>query len=434
MKKSLMDSMGYEICRYFIPTSILASRTLKAAASAPRKTVTPTKLTYTLLIDGQQKLIELGQISQQTFANRATALRKFLTANHLNESDVVGMEMRPHYPMAVEKLVEKLRNEGKGNRAISNTTSALSSWKKAVVSYDTEVAYYASQPTPFLTLLKSVLLDQQVSKVARQSGVPIDMLTGWLKGKSPRKSNAKYISRIEVFFGLERHSLIGLAGFSLDAREKADLPSPIAVEFRERQRERRKDAYYLEVPIDSPLRKQWREFMKYKTDLVPQLERTKRGLWTFSSLDAIRETECRWFQFLDGIEVPSALAAGSKVLSYLGFLGLPPEQGGLGIAHEKLQTLAWLVVPTHIEKYLNWVKKRADGKTSNGAIQFIATVNMMVRPEWGYLAQQPHFLATLPEEFHVQDWSLLCKTQFKYLNRLEASEVDPGVRTDLMAV
>jgi hypothetical protein len=381
----------------------------------------PTKLTYKMLIDAQKMLVTLNQLPKQTFANRLTALRRFLGANQLNEDEPIGLEMRPHFPLCVDKMVDKLRDEGKPDRDISNTKSALMSWCHAVARYDTESAYMADQPTPFMALLKATIKDHPVALVARQAGVPIDMLSGWLRGKSPRARSEKYIRRLEAFFGIERNSLVGLAGFALDLRKKAEVPPAIGVEFRVRQRERVKDGYILKVESNSPLRSQWRELMVYKTQPAPILERTTRGRWTCSPLVFKTYNDSCWHTFLDGVEVPSAHAVAAKVFSYLGFLGVSIEDGGIGLPLESLQTLAWLAVPDYIERYLNWMKARAGNKFTSGTIQFIATVNCLMRPGYGFLAQQPEYQMTLPAKYHQIDWGVLCEKQFKYLTKLTAA-------------
>ncbi|MDO8450352.1 MAG: hypothetical protein Q7T10_16255 [Rhodoferax sp.] len=421
MSKSLDISTDYDSCRYFIPTSLLASQTSKSTAKVRKRIMKPEPLTYAKLIAGQQQLVVRGELNPRTCANRATALRHFLRANHLQEEDVIGLEMRPHYPLSVERTVEKLRSENRGDRDITNTKAAISPWKRAVVQHDNEVAHISSTPTPFLHLLKETTKGQNIKKVSREAGVPLAMLHGWLRGKSPRQSNAKLLRRLEVFFGIERDSLVGLAGFSIDAKEKSQVAPAVPVDFRERQRDREKSRYYLQVPPSSPLRAQWLEFMRYKTVPVPILERSGRGKWTFAAMLAKIETPSSWYTFLDGVEIPTAYAAASKILAYLGWMSLSRCDGGLGLPADSMHTLGWLAVPDYIEQYLDWMKARAGGKRTTGTAQFLAIISSMVRPRVGYLSQLPAFQSTLPGKYQGTDWSKLCQQQFDYVNKLQAA-------------
>ena len=145
-----MKSGTYEACRYFVPSSLLASQTMKTTAKVRRRILKPETLTYTQMMSDQATLVKLGQLKPQTAANRATALRLFLRANHVQIADVVGIEMRPHFPLAVDKLVTLLREERRSDRNISNTRSALPPWKQAVIADDTDRALQGSRPTPFM--------------------------------------------------------------------------------------------------------------------------------------------------------------------------------------------------------------------------------------------------------------------------------------------
>lgn len=392
---------------------------MKTTAKVRRRTLKPESLTYAQLISNQTQLVELGQVKPQTAANRATALRQFLRANHVQVDDVVGLEMRPHFPIAIERLVTSLRMDGRSDRSISNTRSALTPWKLAVIADDTVRALEQSQPTPLVEVLRKSLTGQPVDRVARQCGVPRYMLYGWLAGKKPRRSNAMYLRRIESFFGLESESLVTLAGITGGARAMQQVGEAHPIEYRERLGERSRSEYYLVPSIDSPLRQQWKALMRYKTAAVPTLLRSATGRWTFSPLLVVKETPANWFTFLDGVEVPTAKAAWSQTAAYLGWLALPPDRGGLGMAAGDLQTLAWLAVSDFVEAYLEWLKKRCGGRRTKGTAELLSLASCVVREQVGFLTQQPAFLKTLPERFHSEDWSELCRRQSAYIARLQ---------------
>lgn len=379
----------------------------------------PEPLTYAQLLNNQSQLLELGQLNPQTAANRATALRQFLRTNHVQVEDVVGLEMRPHFLIAIERLVTSLRAEGRSDRSISNTRSALMPWKLAVIADDTLRALENSQPTPFVEVLRRSLAGQPVDPVSRQCGVPRAMLYGWLAGKMPRRSSAMYLRRIESFFGLEGESLLALAGITGSTRASQRVGEASPIEYREKLGERSRNEYYLVPPLDSPLRQQWKMLMRYKTAAVPTLSRSSTGRWTFSALLVVTERPASWFAFLDGVEVPTAKAAWSQTAAYLGWMSLPPDRGGLGMAAGDLQTLAWLAVPDFIEAYLEWLKKRCGGKRTRSTAEFLSLASCLVREKVGFLAQQPVFLGSLPERFRSEKWRELCGRQSAYIAKLQ---------------
>jgi integrase len=127
-----------------------------------------------------------------------------------------------------------------------------------------------------------------------------------------------------------------------------------------------------------------------------------------------------WWTFLDGREVASARMAWAKTSAYLGWLGLPPASGGMAMPRDELDTLAWLVVPNYLEKFLDWTATRA-GKRNQGTIHFLAWIAALVRPRTGYLRQRPELLTTLPTQYHFEDWENLCHRQFELTEQLVAA-------------
>jgi len=112
-QKKLTKSTGYEICRYFTPSSLTAAQTTKSKSAAARKRYMSEPLSYRTLLEAQDSKVQTEGLNIQTSANRATALRKFMEANFLTIEDVVGSEMRLNYPKALERFVAKLREDNK---------------------------------------------------------------------------------------------------------------------------------------------------------------------------------------------------------------------------------------------------------------------------------------------------------------------------------
>ncbi|MBP4050906.1 site-specific integrase [Chromobacterium violaceum] len=414
-KEKYEKTEGYNFCRYFTPASLTDSQTPKKKKRQAHGRLMP--LTYQRLLDEQTRKIQLDGLNEQTAANRATALRNFLCANKIRLDDVVGDEMRLKHPEAIERLVHMLEAEGRSPRSISNTRAAFRPWRDAVIEHDTARALAEEKGTPFVQALKSVMADSPVKRVARQAGVPQDMLRGWLLGKQPRPSSAKYLMRIEAFFGLERSSLITLAGVK-PRGYKAQLGGPPApIQYNQTVLALTQQQYCCKPEPDAPLRQQWFEYLAYKTAAVPALKRTKRGKWRISPCPLFPSTDANWWAFHDGKEVASARMAWQKTSSYLGWLCLSQERGGKGLPVDSVQTLAWLAVPDFLEEYLDWCKERV-GTRNQSATQFLAFVASLVRPRFGYLWQQPSMLATLPAQYSTADWTALCERQLDLTEQL----------------
>ncbi|WP_246174533.1 hypothetical protein [Pandoraea bronchicola] len=379
-----------------------------------------TPLTYKDLTDEQARQVQLHKVNEQTAANRATALRKFLSANKVGFEDVVGPEMRERFPDAIERFIKTLQDEGRTPRAISNTRAALRPWRDAVIHHDTIVAVEQRVGTPFVLALKGVLGDLPVGRVAKQAGIPSDMLRGWLIGKQPRGSNAQYILRFERFFGLEHESMVVLAGVRQKGQRTASDLRPAENQYNGRMFALTRQPYCAKPSENSPLRKQWYDYVRYKTSAVPMLKRTKRGKWRISPCPVHPETDANWWAFLDGKEVASARIAWAGVSSYLGWLALPEESGGKNIPADQLQTLAWLTAPEFLESYLDWMKERI-GVRNQKTTQFLAFIASLVRPKFGYLWQSEKLLTTLPGAYSSDTWQALCERQLELTEQLTSA-------------
>ncbi|WP_211226414.1 site-specific integrase [Azonexus hydrophilus] len=388
----------------------------------------PGPFTYTSLIEEQTRRVQLENLNEQTAANRATALRGFLKANHLGIDDVIGDEMRMKYPEALETYLNDLVAQGRSNKSITNTRSAMARWRESVVEYDTQQALSTGENTPFCQALQSLLEGKAIKTVAREAGVPPDMLRGWCLGKIPRSSSTRYIIRLESHFGLERNTLLSLTGAKA-TEGKAQLGGPPRKnEYNEKVALLAKTPYLVKPEEDSLLRLQWREYLVYKTAAVPKLKRTKKGKWRFSPCPLSPPTEANWFEFLDGKEIASARMNWSRTAGYLGYLSTPLENNGIGLPVAVAMNFAWLAIPDYLESYLDWMHSRM-GKRNRSVNHFLALIASLVRPRFGYLRQKPELQKTLPEEFHSEPWESICDRQLElteclvtaYASEIEAS-------------
>ena len=436
------ESKGYEFCRYFTPSSLTAAQTIKSKGAMARKRYMSEPLTYLRMLETLNRKVKTGSLNIQTAANRATTLRKFLEANFLKLDDIVGNEMRMNHPAALERFVAQLRLDNKSTRAISNTQSVFRHWKDAVVAHDTFEAIVAEKDTPFVAALKSVLTGQNIALVCRQTSISKDMLHGWLHGKLPRASNAKFIYRLESFFGLDKHSLIQLSGSKAPSTRVAGGGETKPIQYRNTLGELTRIVFCLKPSPDSQLRTQWHEFLTYKTaaTLLSKRDannvrssgkkRTRRGKWRISPCPLTVKTDSNWPCFLpvrdatNGAEsmkeVASARIVWARVSAFLGWLRLEPKAGGMGMPPNQVETLAWLAHPSFIEGYMDWAKDRVKAR-NKGAIQFLALISSLVRPSAGYLRQTPELAETLPPDHRWESWDAMCDETFELVQDLVAA-------------
>ena len=429
---SSYESLAYKPSKYFIPSAIPASQSMPSRRLRHQKPRMQTLLTYTYLIEEQKKLAEQKLISDQTAANRQTAMRGFLQVNCLHETDVVGSEMRNNFTDCCTRYVERLREQGRPQRQITNMLSALRSFKAHVVTFDTLLAQENQKPTPFMSAVRGLLAEQSIATVSRSTGIPLDMLHGWRRGKKPRHSSAKYIHRLESYYGLSRGSLMQLSGIKEASKRLEPIGGPTQpIEFRNTVGELTRIIFCLKPGPDSPLRGQWADYLRYKTaaGLVMQgKKRTRRGRWRISPCPITSRTDTNWWAFLPQhesgettfCEVASAKIAWAKTAAYLGWLRLAPRSGGPGVALTDVETLAWLAVPDFIEPFLDWCKARVKSR-NRSSTQFLAYIASLVRPESGYLTQTPELQETLPEPWKSVNWAELCKKTFELTEQLTAS-------------
>ena len=377
-------------------------------------------LTYQALIDTQARKVLLEELNENSAANQVAALNHFLKANHLNSSDIVGDELRMRYADAIERLVSYLEKASWSRRNLNNTRALIRHWRKAVVEHDAIEAIEAGKATPFMQALKSVMEGHPIKRIAKTVGIPPDMLFGWLRGKIPRGSNERYLLRLEGYFGLERFSLVSISGMKPIGAHPSIGPTPNKIQYTEIVKNLNKVQFWLKPDANSPLRKQWYEYMKYKTTAKPTLKRTKRGKWRFSPCPLTPNTPANWYSFIDDKEVATARYSWHKISAYLGWLRLPTDSGGIGIPQDNVESLAWLAVPEFLEQYMDWCRDRI-GKRNQGATQFLAIIASLVREKYGYLRQRPELQATLPSSYQAYDWEKLCDHQFELTELLTSS-------------
>jgi len=425
--KNEEPSTTYKVRRYFKPSSLPASRTSASGGRARRKPVAqPT--TYQDLLAHQDRLTQQGAVKPQTAANRASALRSFLNHCQLQTDEPVGVEFRSAFMQRLQSFADHLASEGRTARNVGNTLSALRTWRGVLLSMDTDRAAAGDHLPPFSQALRDLLKDLPTDRLSKLLSIPRYMLYGWLKGKRPRITALNHIYKIERYFGVDADELASLAGFKKGGRLAPTTVGPApAVPYRDALAARTSEHYLAKPQADSPLRCQWLDFVRYKTEDDPMLLRTKRGAWRMAPFEFEVEKKSTWAEFLDGVEVPSARMAWTNVASYLGWLALPTDKGGAGIPAQETETLAWIAVKDKVDAYIRWMVRRNGNKYNGSVFEFISKAKSMLRGEFGYLSQQAEFQSTLPEGYRPRLWADMCAETFSLLTAKQTR--NEGART-----
>lgn len=365
-------------------------------------------LTYKTVITEMTKHCRLNNKSEAAIANLLSALKAFMAQFGLTEDVQIGTTFRASHSKLLAQHVDQLVAEERPAAYIRNRKTALKAWKKLVNELD--FAYSASNhlESPFQKELRRLMaLGSTQATVAKQAGISLATFKRWLSGTRPNFRAIPSVRRLENFFGLPADTLLDLVPTLKNSAKTTTVGEPPEIEFRKRQKVAQKNQYLLkEFTLD--LRRQWIEYLRYKTSIVAgAIPRQRKGRWTVSEGKGKTETPRLWAEYLNGANIPTAGVHWSQIVQYLGWLTLPVKDGGCAKSVEEVQTLAWLVSPEHTTEFIEWRKAASGNKYHGGLIHFMKMLRAVTHPETGYLRHKPRLLETLPEELQF-NWKHLC--------------------------
>ena len=189
--------------------------------------------------------------------------------------------------------------------------------------------------------------------------------------------------------------------------------------------EQRKLSYVLKAGDITPkLLAQWAGLVQHKTSVSARgSNRSHRGRWTVSGPAAECVKPMPGIDVFDGYYIGAASANWAHVVSYLGFLRLPKDEGGLGVDPERVRTLGWLAIPEAVEAFFEFRKNKSGGLIHTGHAVFASFVASLCHPSHGYFTQHPELLEDVVqdvvrgrtwEELNkeclavAQDWKAVC--------------------------
>ncbi|WP_175772475.1 site-specific integrase [Paraburkholderia phenazinium] len=362
----------------------------------------------------------------QIFRNNLSSLHSFLAFIGKTDDSSVGREMLHGFN---EKLVSYLDSLSVTSRTKSDRRSHLRAWQRTVEVVTQSFTHnegeiVATNPVAgtFHQILRAAvstadIAPRTLAKLVHSSPAAIRR---WLKGAFPNPQAIPTVHRLEAELGLERDTLVRRLP---DTSQDGARPS-ISIGYRERQRVNTRRLYRLKEKDISPgLQAEWDKYFDYKTSRNTVLERSAKGVWRMLPMEKISASLPAYARRGNRGCVTGAITM-EKLRSYFGFLSHPEALGGFGKPPAEVQTLAWLVVPSAIDGFLNFLSNRSDGLVHSGHATFCALGASMVHPVTGYLTQQPEFASKLPDGMLQEDWSKACSRAYRLFQQWKRDAKD----------
>jgi hypothetical protein len=373
-------------------------------------------------------------IAPSSGANLLSALNGFMSERGFSGGEVIASSLRASYRKNVTQHVETLKLRRRSSRYVSNRKSLLTQWRRALLEADRASATGLGRESPLQCALRELLsAGRRVRGTALATGVPLATLKRWLDGATPNSRSTRWLPRIENHFAIPAGTLTDLLPQGIPVLDKGiDIPA-VANQYRERLRWQSKECYAVKNASED-LRRQWREYVAYKTsagfirrssDRQP-LRRHPRGRWSTTLAPVKPNIEANWYAFQGPLYVATADIDWTLVSQYLGWLMLPEKQGGCSLAADEAMSLANFARDDLIEKYMNWRIARS-GSVKHGGLQtFLTFVSGLCNPRTGYLTQNWQLFSNEIWVSSEADWSRRCSETFEQAAELRGSFKDEG--------
>ncbi len=350
----------------------------------------------------------------QQFRNYQSTLNGFLAFCGKTLESNVGVELGSQFD---NRLREYLAAIDVAERTRRDRRSRLKAIQKIYEHAITTSRSPVEKVSSLSMVLRKSIASHEIAleTLAKQAAVSRRTLSNWLKGASPKDASLPALRRVESCLGLERDSLLTL----VQRPSQEFVPSTKIPGHRIRMAERPQHGLRLpESEFGDGLLREWHQFFDYKVGSFPTLERQPRAQWRL--IPKLTTQKLSALATRNEMACPSADIFLEHMRSFFGTLsGLPIELGGMPWAATPRLTLALFAHPRTLECHLQWVTNQSGGVRHNGQRVFARAIASMVRPETGYLWQQPEiFRERLPEELRPIDdeaWRTMCKRSHKYL-------------------
>lgn len=413
---SALQNLRYHIVTYDNVAEATRFRSVFACSInlEPRMAVPYTKLIEAL----EEKFFVRNNPSDsalQQYRNHLSTLHSYLAFCGKSTDSSIGAELGNNFDTQLRAYLTAINVAPRTRR---DRTTHLKSIRRICQALADARAPAAREKQPHLSAELRRLVAQAAvppKVLAREAEVDPTTLYGWLKGATPREDTLPALRRLERRLGVARDSLVQLIERPKDRRS---LITPVPA-FRERARQRTKHNLFLaEAALGETFLSEWVAYFDYKTTAFPVIERQPRGHWRLipESLSPSLSSLARRGHMV----CPTAGIVVARLRSFIGVVrNLRAEDGGLGLPDTPPITMAWCAHPAALSCYLRWLETHSDGVRHNGHKAFARTVCSLVRPETGFLWQQPAvYRHRLPESVRPPTddaWQEMCARSHKLL-------------------
>ncbi len=359
----------------------------------------------------------------QQYRNHVSTLNSFLAHVGKTVQNRVGVELGTGFDSAVTAYLKSL---ALAPRTIRDRRAHL-----RLVQQLYQVVLIGTQSrkeaTSFSAELRAAISKSGLAPktLARRADASTSAVQRWLAGALPNARGIPSLRRLEAQLGLPRDYLV-----KLSEKEQCAPGGELqvgAISFRERLPALRASAVVLgESELCPEFLAEWWTLYEYKTASMPVLERHPKGTWR--CIPAEQALEMGALATRRGMVCATAAMV---IEAFRGFLGvvtrLGRDFGGYAEVAQGMQSLAWCAVPHALSAYLDHVTQRAEGQRHGKQRTFCSTVAALVRPETGFLWQQPHLRLRLPEGVRPVDdeaWRAMCARSHRLLRDYRASATD----------
>lgn len=373
--------------------------------------------------DLKSKMIERSRsgqgIAESSLPNAMSALKHFMQCHSCSDEHSVGSVLRASYFRNVRDHDEALAKEGRFPEYRANRKTLLKQWRRLVLDLDKAWAGAKRTESPFQHALRELLQGGlTIAMLAKGAGVPHGTLKRWLGGSVPQRGKLTYVRRLEVHCGIPAGTLTDLLPRAVSAPDQLAQPerSFKNIEHRTQLARNVKDRYLLKAAGDA-LRQEWGAFLQYKTSLTASgLQRQRRGKWSTTKRPGKRKPE--WYESVRVLGQPAHYCATAGInwtllAQYLGWLALPDDAGGAGLALAQVQSLACLLDTAHVERYVLWRVARSGGAYHGGVSNFLNLIAGVCHPMTGYLTQSREHFSWHPDAGNEEAWQRRCRLAFE---------------------
>lgn len=350
----------------------------------------------------------------QQYRNHLSTLNGYLAFCGKTLESNVGVELGSQFD---NRLREYLSAIDVAERTRRDRTTHLKAMRKLFQSTTSISGSPSKELNSFSSGLRKAIARTDISpeKLAKQAGIPKRTLYGWLQGRTPRENALPALHRVESFLGLARDNLACLiTRASMEDCSAKKIPA-------HRSRMAKRTPHGLRLPestFSDELRHEWHLLFDYKVSSFPTLERQSKGHWRLIPVTMTKKLSA--LATRNEMACPTANIFLEHLRTFLGVvINLSVGAGGVPWAVPPLQTLALAAHPRALECYLQWLTNQSGGVRHNGHRVFARAIASLVRPETGFLWQQPHiFRGRLPQEIRPIDdeaWRRMCERSHKFL-------------------